>query len=144
MQVPSLGQEDPLEEGTATYSSMLAWRILWTEEPGELWSTGSQRVGHNWSNLGCTNLFLNAYGEIKVPTQLNQLWKRRSKKWGAFQIQYLDILKSLFNKHYSTGVGLDTKQCFKIERKENGKWIYNFSSPPSFIEIKLTYNFALV
>ena len=45
--VRSLGQEDPLEEGTATHSSILAWTIPWTEEPGGLQSTGSQRVGHN-------------------------------------------------------------------------------------------------
>ena len=38
------GQEDPLEEGMATHSSILAWRILWTEEPGRLQSMGSQRV----------------------------------------------------------------------------------------------------
>ena len=38
MQVQSLGQEDPLEEGMATHSSILAWRIPWTEEPGVLWS----------------------------------------------------------------------------------------------------------
>ena len=44
MQVRSLGQEDPLEEGMATYSSILAWRIQWMEEPGGLWSIGSQRV----------------------------------------------------------------------------------------------------
>ena len=42
-----------LGEGNATYSSILAWRILWTEEPDKLWSIGSQRVGHNWSNLAC-------------------------------------------------------------------------------------------
>ena len=47
MQVRSLGQEDPLEEGMATHSSILAWRIPWTEEPGGLQSVGSQRVGHN-------------------------------------------------------------------------------------------------
>ena len=40
----SLGQEDPLEEEMATHSSSLAWRILWTEEPGGLQSMGSQRV----------------------------------------------------------------------------------------------------
>ena len=40
--VCSLGQEDPLEEGMATHSSILAWRILWTEEPGGLLSVGSQ------------------------------------------------------------------------------------------------------
>ena len=38
--------EDPLEEGMATHSSILVWRISWTEEPGGLWFTGSQRVGH--------------------------------------------------------------------------------------------------
>ena len=41
------GLEDTLEEGMATHSSILAWRIPWTEEPGGLWSMGSQRVGHN-------------------------------------------------------------------------------------------------
>ena len=44
---PSPGQEDPLEEGVATHSNILAWRISWTEEPGGLQSTGSHRVGHN-------------------------------------------------------------------------------------------------
>ena len=47
MCVQSLGQEDPLEEEMAAYSSILAWKIPWTEEPGGLQSMGSQRVGHN-------------------------------------------------------------------------------------------------
>ena len=46
-QVQSLGQEDPLEEGTATHSRILAWRIPWTEEPGRLQCMGSQRVRHD-------------------------------------------------------------------------------------------------
>ena len=46
-QVPSLGQEDPLEKEMATHSNNLAWRIPWIEEPGRLQSTGSQRVGHD-------------------------------------------------------------------------------------------------
>ena len=45
--VLSLGQEDPLEKGMATQSSILAWRIPWTEKPGGLQFTGSQRVGHD-------------------------------------------------------------------------------------------------
>ena len=45
--VRSLGQEDPLEKEMATYSSTLAWKIPWTEEPGGLQSMGSQRVGHD-------------------------------------------------------------------------------------------------
>ena len=45
--VHSLCWEDPQEEGIAIYSSILAWRIPWTEKPGGLQSTGSQRAGHN-------------------------------------------------------------------------------------------------
>ena len=45
--VRSLGPEDPLEKEMATHSSILAWRIPWTEEPGGLQFTGSQRVGHD-------------------------------------------------------------------------------------------------
>ena len=45
--VRSLGREDSLEEGMTTHSSILAWRIPWMEEPGRLWSIGSQRVGYN-------------------------------------------------------------------------------------------------
>ena len=46
----SLGQEDPLEEEMATHSGVLAWEILWREEPGGLQSMGSQRVGHDWAS----------------------------------------------------------------------------------------------
>ena len=47
--VPSLGQEDPLEEEMTTHSSVLAWRIPWTEEPGGLLSTRLQRVWCDWA-----------------------------------------------------------------------------------------------
>ena len=47
--VQSLGWEDLLEKGMATHSSILAWRIPWTEEPGGLQSIGLQRVGHDWT-----------------------------------------------------------------------------------------------
>ena len=52
--VQSLGQEDLLEEGMTTHSSILAWRIPWTEGPGGLQSKGLQRVGHDWSDLART------------------------------------------------------------------------------------------
>ena len=48
-QVQPLGREDPLETGMATHSSIPAWRIPWTEKPGGLQFTGSQRVGHDWA-----------------------------------------------------------------------------------------------
>ena len=49
--VRSLDWEDPLEKGMATHSSILAWRIPWTEEAGRLQSMGSQRVGLDWRDL---------------------------------------------------------------------------------------------
>ena len=50
----SLGWENLQEEGMAIHSSILTWRIPWTEDPDRLWSTGSQRVRHNWSDLAHT------------------------------------------------------------------------------------------
>ena len=49
MWIQSLGLEDAVEEEMATRSSILAWRIPWTEEPGGLWAMESQRVRHNWA-----------------------------------------------------------------------------------------------
>ena len=58
--VRSLGQEDPLEKEMATHTSILAWRIPWTEEPGRLQSMGSQRVRHDWAtSLHFTSLHTN-------------------------------------------------------------------------------------
>ena len=54
-QVPSLGWEDPLQEGRAAHSRILAWEIPWTEEPGGLQSLGSQRVGYGRSDLARIN-----------------------------------------------------------------------------------------
>ena len=48
--VRSLDREDPVKKEMATHSSVLLWRILWTEEPGELQSMGSQRVRYDWVN----------------------------------------------------------------------------------------------
>ena len=50
-QVPSMGQEDPLEKGMATHSSVLAWRIPWAKEPGRLQSMGLQKVGHDRATI---------------------------------------------------------------------------------------------
>ena len=58
MWVRSLGQEDPLEEETATQSSVLAWKIPCAEEPGGLQSMRSQRVGHDSSDLARMRLFI--------------------------------------------------------------------------------------
>ena len=65
-QVWSLGWEDPLEEGMATYSSILAWRILWTEGPGWLPFVGLQRVGHDWATNTFTYLSTMWWGFLKL------------------------------------------------------------------------------
>ena len=68
--VQSLGWEDPLETEMATHSSVLAWRIPWTEEPGRLQSTGLQRVGHDWA------------------TSLSLSFTFFPASWSAFTIQW--------------------------------------------------------
>ena len=64
-QVCSLGWEDPLEKEMANHSSIIAWRIPWTEEPGGLQSIGSQRVGHNLVNKPPTT-----HSEYRVPCKV--------------------------------------------------------------------------
>ena len=61
MWVWSLGREDPLQEGMATHSTILAWRIPWTEELEGLQSMGSQRVGHNWAHTHTHCLYVYIY-----------------------------------------------------------------------------------
>ena len=75
--VQSLDQEDPLEEGMATHSSILVWRILWTEEPGGLQCMGSQRVRHSWSDLAHTHvkcLDLVSAANIWTATIIATIW----------------------------------------------------------------------
>ena len=72
--VRSLGQEDPLEKEMATHSSILAWRIWWTEEPGGLQSTGSQRVGHDWVTL--LTYLLISYRRQSFFIDWNDIWSR--------------------------------------------------------------------
>ena len=67
-----LGQEDPLEEKMATHSSILAWRAPWTEEPGRLYSKGSQGVVHDWA----INTILHYYMKKAIATHSSTLaWK---------------------------------------------------------------------
>ena len=79
MWVQSLGWEDPLEEGMATHSSILAWRIPGTEEPGGLQFIGLQRVGDDWSDWAgtCTT-------HISVGLPTGKLWGSRIQ-WNAGQ-----------------------------------------------------------
>ena len=68
--VRSLGWEDSLEKEMATHSSIHAWRLPWTEEPGRLQSTGSQRVGHDWASS--LSLYLHSAAQSVVYSE--ELW----------------------------------------------------------------------
>ena len=81
-QVQSLDWEDLLEEEMATHSSILAWRIPWTEEPGRLQSMGSQRVGHDW----VTSL-INYQKDTVVNQIIFQIINSRFSIWLLFFIQ---------------------------------------------------------
>ena len=81
MQVRPLGCEDPLEKGTATNSSLLAWRIPWAEEPGGLQSMGSLRVGHYTVRDGTHTSCIRKQN----PTS----WK--VPEWAQWAIQNIDL-----------------------------------------------------
>ena len=76
MWVWSLGQEDPLQEAMALHSSILTWKIPWTEEPGGLQSMGLQRVGHDWSNLTYTYYLLLLGGTVIKNSPTNEKMQR--------------------------------------------------------------------
>ena len=66
--IPGLG--NPLEDNTASYSSILAWKIPWTEEPGGLQSTGSQRVRQDWSDLSHSYIFITVVLFLSLPNPM--------------------------------------------------------------------------
>ena len=73
MWVWPLGQEDPLKKEMATHSSILAWRIPWTEEPGGLQSKRSQRAGHDWAANTTGQITRNGGGWIMAKWMVNWL-----------------------------------------------------------------------
>ena len=102
----SLGWEDPLEKGTATHSSIPAWRIPWTEEPGRLKSMGLERVGHNW----LTFTFTKESDRHRFECQLTHIIVKISSfpkssispflKWGLVRIAISGFFQTLNNKMY--------------------------------------------
>ena len=79
--VQSLGQEDALEKGMATHSSILAWRIPGTGEPGGLSSMGSHRVGHDWSDLAAAKSLqmVTAAMKLKDVCSLEEIYEQPSQ-----------------------------------------------------------------
>ena len=87
-QVWSLGWDDPLEKEMATHSSILAWRIPWTEEPGGLQSMGLQRVGHDW----VTNIHTHTYTQPIYGAKVRKFVLERTPKGVARQSLYWEII----------------------------------------------------
>ena len=109
-QVRSLGQEDPLEEGMATYSSTLACRVPWTKEPGGLQSVGSQNR-HDWSNLACVYKVTCVFC---LPPHLSTAW------WVTFD-WFLSYLLRNFNCSRSRTSGRNVRIIFKKCSFQNHK-----------------------
>ena len=89
--VQSLGLEGPLEEGMATNSNILVWRIPWAEEPGRLKSIGLSRVWYDWSNLACMYTYSHIYITLQnnycyFPLHQPGLEKTHAKKRAKKQI----------------------------------------------------------
>ena len=87
----SLHWKDPLEEDMATQSSILAWRIPWSEEPGGLWSVGSQRVGHDWSNLARMHTYI-----LRMPPASH-------RKKNLFPVDIIGVFFRLHGGDFSQG-----------------------------------------
>ena len=107
-QVPSLDWEHPLQEGIETHSSILAWRIPWTEEPGELWSRGSQRVRHVWRHLAHT-LSQAVYDKRLIKAWEASFGRVRREAWVAVNISG------------------ESPRHFFVRKKE--RWASGFTSP---------------
>ena len=124
--VRSLGQEDPLEKEMAIHSSILTWRIPWTEEPGGLQSTGSQRVRHDWvTNTAHLELSLIYLGFRKILVKhlsFSHPWwselqtnsqKRKKKGGGEGGAQWAYLGPSLPSDPWPIGEQLSAKVFLK-------------------------------
>ena len=108
--IPGLGRS--LEKGMATHSSILAWRIPWTEWPGGLQSIVSHRVGHNWSDLACTHasckvIFKRQYTSFNIGGEIKG-WKGKASE-------------------HSLQMSLDRRHAFTKTHAFNISWGYSGS-----------------
>ena len=99
MQVQSLGEEDPLEKEMTTHSSILAWDVTWTEEPGGLQSMGLQTVRHDLSTKQqqtATSHYNTALGEVRGLDYLSELFRSFLEKRKSFNhVKILSIISTI-------------------------------------------------
>ena len=90
--VQLLDKEDPLEKGMATYSSILAWRILWTEEPGGLQSMESQRIRHDRATYTDTHHCYCVIFLLGVPQNIGETWSDKEFLLNLFYVNIYTLL----------------------------------------------------
>ena len=115
--VRSLGWEDPLEKEMATHSSILAWRIPWTEEPGGLQSTGSQRVGHDWATSLTHSLLSSRLG----PCNKRQINKKKIREKGISIYIHTGKLREWVTQRDNLELGLKYHLSIYKERRVWGR-----------------------
>ena len=126
--------KDSLEKGIATHSHILAWRIPWTEEPGELQSMGSQRVGHNWApnthiflltsrKTNCSNFYSLYFERIKQDQRIN--WPKLEPLEPAGQ--WVDI-SSAFKP---TEAGTRRPGLWEVRASLRSRQVSQMGPPPS-------------
>ena len=130
-QVQSLGWEDPLEKGMSTHSSILTWRIPWTEGPGGLQSVVSHRVGHNWSDLASTHasckvIFKGQYTSFNIGGEIKG-WKGKASEH-SFQMS-LDYRHAFtethaFNMNWGYSASLSFRKPVEHWSEENRTWMW--------------------
>ena len=99
-QVRFLGREYPLEEGMATYSSILAWGTPWAEEPGGLQSLGLQRAGHDWSELTRMHQYIKGAKKLFIEeTSINVVWQLLKVTLENSSISNI-VITQVFKKSY--------------------------------------------
>ena len=120
MQVWPLDQKDLLEEGIATHSSILAWRIPWTEEPGGLQPMGSERGRHDWSDLAHT------HGSTRW--NIIQPWERESPATETVQMNLRTLCWAKWvGRRKANAVWSHVDVGLKIEKKT---WIHRSRIEP--------------
>ena len=124
--VPSLGWEEPLEKEMATHSSILAWRIPWTEELGGLQSTGSQRVGHDFT-FTFTFILLSIFSKFHPCCCMYQNFLPfKAEKYFIVCIYHIKFIHSSFDWHL-------------------GDFMYEFSNVlESHLKVKSEVNFNYI
>ena len=130
MQIQSLGQEVPLEKGMAAHSSVLAWRMPWTEEPGGLQSMGLQRVRvtkqqqWNTDRIVCRNITDgHTWGFLNYSSYMQELRVTRASEEGADLVHSWPTLVGRCIHDFTVSVNFSASHCLKISKSHFKKSI---------------------